>query len=602
MLTTGRRFRAQPSGTSLRWLAGKRRAVRCLTCRVTTVADGVVAASLPGRLPFLHREAVLYRCPKCKAGTFQLPRQADYSATPRGADAALAFYLQQGAGLWSIASNLLNVRRPRGCRLLEIGCGFGLGLDFARRALGWNVQGFDPSPFAVIGREQLSLPIHTRLFEPSADMQGAFDVVLASELLEHVSDPLALVEALHTVLAPGGVLALTTPDMDSARPDTPIGSLIPLLSAGYHTALQTADSLSRLLRTAGFAHVEVEKSGTTLVARAYVDRSVSPRSTIPDRSIYRRYLEDAMLAVPSGCDLWFGFASRAYREAVAFSDFAAAARLWPLLNSACIERYGWPLDTPAMPRGSHQLEALVHLEPLCLGSLLLHRGLHLLGEGASRAMVSTFFEEADTASARLRAALQAIGTDDADAEEISWSSRAESALCEASCGSDSALKRLAELGPAPIGHDRLERLQQRVFVELVNAGAYEAAFTIADSVLKKIEEGLAGSMLIGDNELDVLFCGGNLELLRSGGDGELALFRLRAARQRCERALFSGSPSRGAVQLLWPLLEAECLALRVLGRDDEQAPLVKSAVQRMQTASAAPAPPPSLTSMASENV
>ena len=80
--------------------------------------------------------ALLVGCANCGCGFFHPASPPDYGADPVGGEAALAFYLQQGAGLWSITSNLAALNRPAGTRFLEVGCGFGFGLDFARRALG----------------------------------------------------------------------------------------------------------------------------------------------------------------------------------------------------------------------------------------------------------------------------------------------------------------------------------------------------------------------------------------------------------------------------------------------------------------------------------
>lgn len=44
---------------------------------------------------------------------------------------------------------------------------------------------------------------------------GAFDVVLALDVIEHLVDPAAALRELAARLAPGGLLVLTTPRWDS---------------------------------------------------------------------------------------------------------------------------------------------------------------------------------------------------------------------------------------------------------------------------------------------------------------------------------------------------------------------------------------------------
>lgn len=68
-----------------------------------------------------------------------------------------------------------------------------------------------------------------------AERLGAFaaesqDHVIASHMLEHVADPLGLLDDIHRVLRPGGVLILLLPDrhrtFDRHREPTPLGHLV----------------------------------------------------------------------------------------------------------------------------------------------------------------------------------------------------------------------------------------------------------------------------------------------------------------------------------------------------------------------------------------
>ncbi|MBT8228697.1 MAG: methyltransferase domain-containing protein, partial [Bacteroidia bacterium] len=42
--------------------------------------------------------------------------------------------------------------------------------------------------------------------------EGTFDIVVSSEVIEHVPDPLKAITEMHRVLKPGGILVLTTPN------------------------------------------------------------------------------------------------------------------------------------------------------------------------------------------------------------------------------------------------------------------------------------------------------------------------------------------------------------------------------------------------------
>ena len=96
----------------------------------------------------------------------------------------------------------------RGGRLLDIGCGSGELLNGMRR-LGWEAEGTDSDPKAVEIARGKSLKVH--LCGTPAELQlasGTFDAVVMSHVIEHLSDPLALLRESHRLLNPGGSLWL----------------------------------------------------------------------------------------------------------------------------------------------------------------------------------------------------------------------------------------------------------------------------------------------------------------------------------------------------------------------------------------------------------
>jgi 2-polyprenyl-6-hydroxyphenyl methylase/3-demethylubiquinone-9 3-methyltransferase len=106
-------------------------------------------------------------------------------------------------------------RRPLdGKTALDVGCGAGLLTEPLAR-LGARVTGIDASPevIAVAQRHAAAgaLDIHYVAGDVHL-LEGRFDLITSLEVVEHVADPAAFIEALGKRLAPGGLLILSPPN------------------------------------------------------------------------------------------------------------------------------------------------------------------------------------------------------------------------------------------------------------------------------------------------------------------------------------------------------------------------------------------------------
>ena len=102
-----------------------------------------------------------------------------------------------------------------GKRVLDMGCGAGLLAEPLAR-MGGSVVGVDAAPENVaVARDhaaQSGLSIDYRAGEIDAVAGEAFDLITCLEVVEHVADPASFIAGLAGLLAPGGLLILSTPN------------------------------------------------------------------------------------------------------------------------------------------------------------------------------------------------------------------------------------------------------------------------------------------------------------------------------------------------------------------------------------------------------
>ena len=107
-----------------------------------------------------------------------------------------------------------------GLRWLDVGCGAGTLLEQARER-GAIVSGYDSSGYALERCEEKGLPLLSSTELEAA--AGAFDVVSAIEVIEHVPDPLAFLLSLKARVRSGGTVFVRTGNWNLVRrlPGTP---------------------------------------------------------------------------------------------------------------------------------------------------------------------------------------------------------------------------------------------------------------------------------------------------------------------------------------------------------------------------------------------
>lgn len=211
------------------------RIVSCQSCGLTYSRDVLEAER--DRALYLHSAAqVSYR---------QLKRNAAYKKL-------------EGIKCRYILQQAQRYRRPPG-PLIDVGIGSGSLLAAALEA-GWQALGVEADPLFAADVRAAGLPVVEGFFPQVPSAGQSTDIITMLDVIEHAVDPLTLLRAARERLAPGGLLVIQVPNLDSL--------LIRLEGAANrnfchgHWNYFVAATLERTARAAGLDPLEI----TTLVS------------------------------------------------------------------------------------------------------------------------------------------------------------------------------------------------------------------------------------------------------------------------------------------------------------------------------------------------
>jgi SAM-dependent methyltransferase len=103
---------------------------------------------------------------------------------------------------------------PKGSRVFEIGCSYGLFLHLAQQS--WSVQGCDIAEEPCrLAREQFGLDVRRADFLDVPLVRGEVDAFCLWDTIEHLDAPDQYLARIADLLPAGGIVALTTGDIGS---------------------------------------------------------------------------------------------------------------------------------------------------------------------------------------------------------------------------------------------------------------------------------------------------------------------------------------------------------------------------------------------------
>jgi SAM-dependent methyltransferase len=233
-------------------------------------------------------------CPAC-GGSIFIPAQEGVRDWEYGAPGSWSYYACHGCGLWwidpvpdaavlanaypadyhayQVAENQLQrtlksrywagkarrlaARAGHTAKVLDIGCAHGEFLTALRDAGLPDGEGIEYNPESAARARALGFTVHVGDFDTIDLPEGQFDCVTMHNVLEHVTDPLAVLRRCRRLLKPGGWVLGETPNHNCWD-----RRLFGRYWGGFHTprhlVLFDRTTLAELGRKAGFQRVGVD--------------------------------------------------------------------------------------------------------------------------------------------------------------------------------------------------------------------------------------------------------------------------------------------------------------------------------------------------------
>ena len=175
----------------------------------------------------------------------------------------------------------------------DIGCG-GVYLLQKVREQGVTVKGIDPSPVTAAAGKKAGIEIVPD-FYPSPSLTERFDVLFHYDVLEHVEDPVAFLQAHHANLSLHGALIFAVPDCSH---QIALGDVSMLLHE--HLNYFDGESLAHVVRAAGFELLLLEPArhgGVLLCCAVPAASRASPAEPVKGNSKFQVFREKAQAAL-----------------------------------------------------------------------------------------------------------------------------------------------------------------------------------------------------------------------------------------------------------------------------------------------------------------
>ncbi len=268
----------------------------------------------------------------CSCGSLFFPsaKAPDYQLV----EDEVSFYmrLDQAEGIDAAVGPLFVSPELDDFAVVDIGCGLGFSSDFIK-FLGRELFSFDPSTAARLSNDKLGIDIFDEYATKANTETQRQKVAYASEVIEHVDDPLEFLLNLKAIVGDNGYAVITTPNADYITKDTSTEIIYSMLAPSQHLFLLSELSLNQLAIRAGFIWVKTWIVDERLFMVAG-PRPLDLKNTF-SRVEYLKYLETQLNSKTIESTLRHrAFGYRLFKEQVNAGDYGKATLTFEALTTS----------------------------------------------------------------------------------------------------------------------------------------------------------------------------------------------------------------------------------------------------------------------------
>ena len=181
----------------------------------------------------------------------------------------------------------------RSNKILDVGCGEGWILEIAKTK-GWEVYGTEYSSRAIEICEAKGIKMYQGVLDPEKMDVKEFDVIISSETVEHINNPIEDLSNMNKLLRKGGLLYVTTPNFNSYLRRM-LKSKYNVITYPEHLSYYTKTTLHALLTGSGFQKVKLLTTGISFTRFQNSTRSTGEQdhggTTSSDEKLRQRIIK-----------------------------------------------------------------------------------------------------------------------------------------------------------------------------------------------------------------------------------------------------------------------------------------------------------------------